>query len=282
MWYLLWVSNGRFKYVKLPKNDGSALIEYFSKLKKKAEGRPLPNGCAGVEVYRRGFKHSYYYCNEREFRLDYYRFSKLAWQLANEGFLRHPGRGVYMLPLHNYVWVFSKINREVMFSLYGGIDASKVDVKDVARLIDVFTSGRCLVVYHGERCNGRRCTESSFSIICKDRAANVIDNFVKKYKIRWGQDYVKFDDVNVLEGMSIESLFTEWEQKGEASRELVNVLRRFYKEGWLSGRLHVYKAELRGYIDGDVAVSIMFAKEVLKKTALVFGRRVDFISDSIA
>jgi hypothetical protein len=281
MWYLLWVSNGRFKYVKLPKNDGSALIEYFSKLKKKAEGRPLPNGCAGVEVYRRGVKHSYYYCNEREFQLDYYRFSKLAWLLANEGFLRHPGRGVYMLPLHNYVWVFSKINREVMFSLYGGIDTSIVDVKDVARLIDVFTSNKCVVAYHGERCNGRRCTESSFSIICKDRAANVIDNFVEKYKIRWGQDYVKFD-VNVLEGVSIEHLLTKWEQNGEASRELVNVFERLREEGWLSRRLYVYKAELRGYIDGDVAVSIMVAKEVLKKTALIFGRRVNFISDSIA
>ena len=278
MWFLLWVSNGRFKYVKLPKNDGSALIEYFSKLKKKAEGRPLPNGCAGVEVYRRGVKHSYYYCNEREFRLDYYRFSKLAWLLANEGFLRHPGRGVYMLPLHNRVWLFSKINRELVVNLYGGIDTSIVDVKDVDRLIDVFTSGRCLVAYHGERCS-RRCTESSFSIICKDRAANVIDNFVEKYKIRWGQDYVKFD-VNVLEGVDIESLFDKWEQKGEASRELVNVLRRL--EGWLSRRLYVYKAELRGYIDGDVAVSIMIAKEVLKKTALIFGRRIDFISDSIA
>jgi hypothetical protein len=250
-------------------------------LKKKAEGRPLPNGCAGVEVYRRGVKHSYYYCNEREFQLDYYRFSKLAWLLANEGFLRHPGRGVYMLPLHNYVWVFSKINREVMFSLYGGIDTSIVDVKDVARLIDVFTSNKCVVAYHGERCNGRRCTESSFSIICKDRAANVIDNFVEKYKIRWGQDYVKFD-VNVLEGVSIEHLLTKWEQNGEASRELVNVFERLREEGWLSRRLYVYKAELRGYIDGDVAVSIMVAKEVLKKTALIFGRRVNFISDSIA
>jgi hypothetical protein len=137
------------------------------------------------------------------------------------------------------------------------------------------------VAYHGERCNGRRCTESSFSIICKDRAANVIDNFVEKYKIRWGQDYVKFD-VNVLEGMDVEPLFDKWEQKGEASRELVNVLRRFREEGWLSRRLYVYKAELRGYVDGDVAVSIMIAKEVLKKTALIFGRRVDFISDSIA
>jgi hypothetical protein len=281
MWYLLWVSNGRFKYVKLSKNDGSALIEYFSKLKKKAEGRPLPNGCAGVEVYRRGVKHSYYYCNEREFRLDYYRFSKLAWLLANEGFLRHPGRGVYMLPLHSHVWLFSKINREVMFSLYGGLEAAVVDVKDVARLIDVFTSNKCVVAYHGERCNSRRCTESSFSIICKDRAANVIADFVKKYKIRWGQDYDKFD-VNVLEGMNIEPLFDRWEQNGEASRELVNVLRRFREEGWLSRRLYVYKVELRGYIDGDVAVSIMIAKEVLKKTALIFGRRIDFISDSIA
>jgi hypothetical protein len=280
MWYLLWVSNGRFKYVKLSKNDGSALIEFFSKLKKKAEGRPLPNGCAGVEVYRRGVKHSYYYCNEREFQLDYYRFSKLAWLLANEGFLRHPGRGVYMLPLHNYVWVFSKINREVMFSLYGGLEAAVVDVKDVAKLIDVFTSNTCVVAYHGERCNGSRCTESSFSIICKNRAANVIDDFVKKYKIRWGQDYVKFD-VNVLEGMDVEPLFDKW-QKGEASRELVDVLRRLYNERWLSRRFCVYKAELRGYVDGDVAMNIMIAKEVLKKTVLIFGRRVDFISDSIA
>jgi hypothetical protein len=281
MWYLLWVSNGRFKYVKLPKNDGSALIEYFSKLKKKAEGRPLPNGCAGVEVYRGGVKHSYYYCNMREFRLDYYRFSKLAWRLADVGFLSHLERGVYMLPLHDYVWFFSKINREVMFSLYGGLEAAVVDVNDLARLIDVFTSNKCVVAYHGERCNGRRCTESSFSIICKDRAANVIDDFVKKYKIRWGQDYVKFD-VNVIEGVSIESLLDRWEQKGEASRELVNVLRRFYKKGWLSRRLNIYKVELRGYVDGDVAERIMIAKEVLKKTALIFGRRVDYVSDSIA
>jgi hypothetical protein len=281
MWLLLWVSNGRFKYVKLSKNDGSALIEYFSKLKKKAEGKSLPNGCAGVEVYRRGVKHSYYYCNEREFRLDYYRFSKLAWLLADVGFVRRLRRGVYMLPPHDYVWFFSKVNRELVFSLYGGIDASKVDVNDVARLIDVFTSNKCVVAYHGERCNGRRCAESSFSIICKDRAANVIADFVKKYKIRWGQDYDKFD-VNVLEGMSIEPLFTMWEQKGEASRELVNVLMRLKKEGWLSQRFCVYKAELRGYLDGDVAVSIMIAKEVLKKTALIFARRVDFISDSIA
>jgi hypothetical protein len=104
---------------------------------------------------------------------------------------------------------------------------------------------------------------------------------VEKYKIRWGQDYVKFD-VNVLEGVSIESLLTKWEQNGEASRELVNVLWRLLKEGWLSGRLYVYKAELRGYIDGDVAVSIMIAKEVLKKTALIFAKRIDFISGSIA
>jgi hypothetical protein len=62
----------------------------------------------------------------------------------------------------------------------------------------------------------------------------------------------------------------------------VNVLRRLKEEGWVSGRLYVYKAELRGYIDVDVAVSIMIAKEVLKKTALIFARCVDFISDSIA
>ena len=281
MWYLLWVSNGRFKYVKLSKNDGSALIDYLHKLPKKAEGRPLPNGCAGVEVYRRGVKRSYYYCNETAFRLDYYRFSKLAWLLADVGFVRRLRRGVYMLPLHHHVWLFSKINRELVTSLYGGLEASIVDVSDVARLIDVFTSNKCVVAYHGERCNSRRCTESSFSIICKNRAANVIADFVKKYKIRWGQDYDKFD-VNVLEGTSIEPLFTKWEQNGEASRELVNVLKRLYNKGWLSRHFHVYKAELRGYIDGDVAEYIMMAKEVLKKTALIFGSRIDLISDSIA
>jgi hypothetical protein len=281
MWYLLWVDNGRFKYVKLSKHDGSALIEFFSKLKEKAEGRPLPNGCAGVEVYRRGVKRSYYYCSETAFRLDYYRFSKLASLLADVGFVRRLRRGVYMLHLHDYVWLFSKIDRELVMSLYGGLEAAVVDVNDVARLIDVFTSNKCVVAYHGERCNGHRCTESSFSIICKDRAANVIDDFVKKYKIRWGQDYDKFD-VNVLEGVDVEPLFKRWEQKGEASRELVSVLKRLYNDGWLSRRFYVYNSELRGYVDGDVAVSIMIAKEVLKKTALVFGRRVDFISDSIA
>jgi hypothetical protein len=81
--------------------------------------------------------------------------------------------------------------------------------------------------------------------------------------------------------VSIEPLFNKWEN-GEASRELVNVLRRLKEEGWLSRRFCVYKAELRGYVDGDVAVSIMIAKEVLKKTALIFSRRIDFISDSIA
>jgi hypothetical protein len=165
----------------------------------------------------------------------------------------------------------------VVASLYGG-DAYAVDTKDVASLIKAFTSNKCVVAYHGERCNGRRCTESSFSIICKDGAANVIDNFVKKYKIRWGQDYVKFNINDVLGGMNMESLFSQWEQKGEASRELVDVLERLHKEGRLSGRLHVYKAELRGYIDVDVAVSIMVAKEVLKKTALIFSRRIDFTS----
>ncbi len=279
MWFLLWANSGVFKYVKLGDNDGSALIAFFSKLKEKAAGRPLPNGCTGVEVHRRGVKRLYYYCSETAFRLDYYRFSKLAWKLADAGFLSHPGRGVYMLPLHNYVWLFSKVNRELVVSLYGGIEAAVVDVNDVARLIEAFTSNNCVVAYHGERCNNGRCTESSFSIICKDRAANVIDNYVKKYKIRWGQDYDKFD-VNVLEGIDVKSLFDKWEQKGEASRELVNVLRRLYNKGFR--RLYVYKAELRGYIDGDVAVKIMIAKEVLKKTALVFARRVNFISDSIA
>lgn len=277
---MLWVDNGRFKYVKLSKNDGSALIEFFSKLKEKAEGRPLPNGCAGVEIYRRGVKYSYYYCNEIQFRLDYYRFSKLAWLLADVSFVRRLRRGVYMLPLHNYVWLFSKINRELVTNLYGTLEAAVVNVNDIARLIDVFTSNKCVISYHGERCNGRRCAESSFSIICKDRAANVIADFVKKYKISWGQDYDKFD-VNVIEGVSIEPLFDRWEN-GEASRELVNVLRHLYNKGWLSRRFYVYKAELRGYVDGDVAVSIMIAKEVLKKTALIFARRVDFISDSIA
>jgi hypothetical protein len=104
---------------------------------------------------------------------------------------------------------------------------------------------------------------------------------VEKYKIRWGQDYDKFD-VNVLEGMDVEPLLNKWEQNGEAARELVNVLKRLYNEGWLSRRFYVYKAELRSHIDGDVAVSIMVTKEVLKKTALIFGRRVNFISDSIA
>jgi hypothetical protein len=282
MWFLLWVDSGGFRYVKLRKNDGSALTAYLSKLRQKPAGRPLPHGCTGVEIYRRGVKHEHYYCHETAFHIDYSRFRHLAAQLAEAGFVKRLRRSVYVLPLHSHVWLFSKINEELVVSLYGGIDTSIVDVKDVARLIDVFTSGRCLVVYHGERCNGRRCTESSFSIICKDRAANVIDNFVEKYKIRWGQDYVKFD-VNVLEGMSIEHLLTKWEQNGEASRELVNVLERLREEGWLSRRLYVYKAELRGGgIDGDVAASIMIAKEVLKKTALVFGRRIDFISDSIA
>jgi hypothetical protein len=168
----------------------------------------------------------------------------------------------------------------VVASLYGG-DVYAVDVNDVARLINAFTSGGCVVAYHGERCNGHRCTESSFSIICKDRAVSVVADFVKKYKIRWGQDYDKFD-VNVLEDMDVKPLFDKWEQKGEASRELIGVLKRLYEEGWLSRRFYVYKAELRGYLDGDVARSIMIAKEVLKKTALIFARRVDFISDSIA
>jgi hypothetical protein len=282
MWFLLWANSGVFKYVKLRKNDGSALIAYLSKLPEKPAGRPLPHGCTGVEIYRRGIKREHYYCHEAAFHIDYNRFRHLAAQLAEAGFVTRQGRGVYNLPLHNHVWLFSKINRELVVSLYGGLEAAVVDVNDVARLIDVFTSNNCVVAYHGERCNDRRCTESSFSIICKNRAANVIDNFVDKYKIRWGQDYVKFD-VNVLEGMSIEPLLTRWEQNGEASRELVNVLWRLLKEGWLSRRLHVYKAELRGGdIDGDVAVSIMIAKEVLKKTALIFGRRIDFISDSIA
>jgi len=279
MWFLLWANSGVFKYVKLRKNDGSALIAYLSKLPEKPAGRPLPHGCTGVEIYRRGIKREHYYCHEAAFRIEYSRFRHLAAQLAEAGFVTRQRRGVYNLPLHNHVWLFSKINRELVVSIYGGLEAAVVDVNDVARLIEAFTSG-CVVAYHGERCNGRRCTESSFSIICKDRAANVIADFVKKYKIRWGQDYVKFD-VNVLEGVPIESLFTRWEQKGEASRELVNVLSRL-NEGWLSRRFYVYKAELRGYIDPDVAVSIMIAKEVLKKTALVFGRRVNFISDSIA
>jgi hypothetical protein len=274
MWFLLWVDNGGFRYVKLRKNDGSVLIAYLSKLPEKPAGRPLPNSCAGVEIYRRGIKHEHYYCHETAFRIDYSRFRHLAAQLAEAGFVTRLRRGVYKLPLHDRVWLFSKINRELVVSLYGGLEAAVVDVNDVASLIKAFTSG-CVVAYHGERCSRRRCTESSFSIICKDRAANVIDNFVEKYKIRWGQDYVKFD-VNVLEGVDIEPLFDKWE-KGEASRELINVLRRL--EGWISRRLYVYKAELRGGgIDGDVAVSIMIAKEVLKKTALIFGRRIDFTS----
>jgi hypothetical protein len=281
MWFLLWADNGGFRYTKLRKNDGSALIAYLSKLPEKPAGRSLPHGCTGVEIYRRGIKHDYYYCHETAFHIDYSRFRHLAAQLAEAGFVTRLRRGVYKLPLHSHVWLFSKINRELVMSLYGGLEAAVVDVNDVARLIDVFTSNKCVVAYHGERCNSRRCTESSFSIICKDGAANVIDDFVKKYKIRWGQDYVKFD-VNVLEGINIEPLFDRWEQNGEASRELVNVLRRFREEGWLSRRLYVYKVELRGYIDGDVATSIMIAKEVLKKTAIVFARRIDFISDSIA
>jgi hypothetical protein len=281
MWFLLWVDNGGFRYVKLRKNDGSALTAYLSKLPKKPAGRPYPRGCTGVEIYRGGVKHEHYYCHETAFHIDYSRFRHLAAQLAEAGFVKRLRRSVYVLPLHSSIWLFSKINEELVVSLYGGLEAAVVDVNDVARLIKAFTSG-CVVAYHGERCNGRRCTESSFSIICKDRAANVIADFVEKYKIRWGQDYVKFD-VNVLEGVSIEHLLTKWEQKGEASRELVNVLERLRKEGWLSTRLYVYKAELRGGdIDGDVAVSIMIAKEVLKKTALIFGRRIDFISDSIA
>jgi hypothetical protein len=277
MWHLVWISDGVYRHTKLSKSDGSALIAYLSKLRQKPAGRPYPRGCTGVEIYRGGVKHEHYYCSEAIFHIDYSRFRHLASQLAEDGFVRRVERGVYVLPLHRHVWLFSRVSGMVVASLYGG-DAYAVDTNDVARLIKAFTSG-CVVAYHGERCNNRRCTESSFSIICKDRAANVIDNFVKKYKIRWGQDYDKF---NVPEGMDIESLFDEWEQKGEASRELLNVLRRFRKEGWLSGRLYVYKAELRGYIDVDVAVSIMIAKEVLKKTALIFGRRIDFISDSIA
>jgi hypothetical protein len=280
MWFLLWVDNGGFRYVKLRKNDGSALIAYLSKLRQKPAGRPYPRRCTGVEIYRGGVKHEHYYCHETAFHIDYSRFRHLAAQLAKAGFVKRLRRSVYVLPLHSRIWLFSKINEELVVSLYGGLEAAVVDVNDVARLIDVFTSNKCVVAYNGERCNGRRCTESSFSIICKDRAANVIADFVEKYKIRWGQDYDKF---NVPEGMDIEYLFDKWEQKGEASRELLNVLRRFRKEGWLSERLYVYKAELRGGdIDGDVATSIMIAKEVLKKTALIFGRRVNFISDSIA
>ncbi len=272
MWFLLWANSGVFKYVKLRKNDGGALIAYLSKLKEKPAGRPLPHGCTEVEIYRRGVKHEHYYCHEAAFRIDYSRFRHLAAQLAEAGFVTRQRRGVYKLPLHKHVWLFSKINRELVVSLYGGIEAAVVDVNDVARLIKAFTSG-CVVAYHGERCNGRRCTESSFSIICKDRAANVIADFVKKYKIRWGQDYDKFN-VNVLEGIDVKYLFDKWEQKGEASRELVNVLERL-NEGWLSRRFYVYKVELRGYLDGDVATSIIIAKEVLKKTALIFGRRID-------
>ncbi len=271
MWHLVWISDGVYRHTKLSKNDGSALIAYLHKFPKKAEGRPYPHGCTGVEIYRGGVKHEHYYCSETIFHIDYDRFRHLAAQLAKDGFVRRVNRGVYVLPLHRHVWLFSRVSGMVMASLYGG-DAYAVDVNDVASLIKAFTSNKCYVVYHGERCNNGRCTESSFSFICKDTAANVIDDFVKKYKIRWGQDYYKFD-VNVLEGMSIEPLFTRWEQNGEASRELVNVLERLRREGWLSERFCVYKAELRGYIDGDVAVSIMIAKEVLKKTALIFGRR---------
>jgi len=281
MWHLVWISDGVYRHTKLSKNDGSALIAYLSKLRQKPAGRPLPRGCTGVEIYRGGVKHEHYYCSEAIFHIDYSRFRHLASQLAEDGFVRRVNRGVYVLPLHSHVWLFSRVSGMVVASLYGG-DAYAVDTNDVASLIKAFTSG-CVVVCHGERCSRRRCTESSFSIICKDRAANVIADFVEKYKIRWGQDYVKFD-VNVLEGMDIEPLFDKWEQKGEASRELVNVLRRLREEGWLSRHFCVYKAELRGGggIDGDVAVSIMIAKEVLKKTALIFGRRIDFISDSIA
>jgi hypothetical protein len=281
MWFLLWSDNGGFRYTKLRKNDGSALIAYLSKLPEKPAGRPL-YGCTRVEIYRRGVKREHYYCHEVAFRIDYSRFRHLAAQLAEAGFVTRLRRGVYKLRVHNHVWLFSKINRELVLSLYGGLEAAVVDVNDVARLIEAFTSG-CVVAYHGERCNGRRCTESSFSIICKDRAANVIADFVKKYKIRWGQDYDKFD-VNALdlEGVDIRGIFDKWEQKGETSRELVNVLKRLYNEGWLSRRFYVYKTELRGYVDGDVAVSIMVAKEVLKKTALIFSQRVNFISDSIA
>ncbi len=274
MWHLVWISGGVYRHTKLSKNDGSALIAYLRKLRKKAEGRPYPSGCAGVEIYRGGVKHEHYYCHEVEFSIDYSRFRHLASQLTKNGFVRRAGRGVYVLPLHSHVWLFSRVSGMVVASLYGG-DAYAVDVNDVARLIDVFTSNNCVVAYHGERCNGRRCTESSFSIICKNRGASVIKNYAEKYKIRWGQDYVKFDVNDVLGGMNMEYLFDKWEQKGEASRELVDVFRRLYKEGWLSGRFYVYKAELRGYIDGDVAVSIMVAKEVLKKTALIFARRID-------
>jgi len=279
MWHLVWISDGVYRHTKLSKNDGSALIAYLSKLRQKPAGRPLPHSCTGVEIYRGGVKHEHYYCHEAMFHIDYSRFRQLAAQLAEAGFVRRVDRGVYVLPLHSHVWLFSRVNRMVVASLYGG-DAYAVDTNDVTRLIKAFTSG-CVVAYHGERCNGRRCTESSFSIICKDRAANVIDDFVKKHKIRWGQDYVKFD-VNVLEGVSIEPLFDRWKQKGEASRELVDVLMRLRNDGWLSRRFYVYKVELRSYVDGDVAVSIIIAKEVLKKTALIFGRRVNFISDSIA
>jgi len=279
MWHLVWISDGVYRYVKLRKNDGSALIDYLRKLPEKAEGRPPPRGCTSVEIFRGGVKHEHYYCHEAIFHIDYSRFRHLAAQLAEAGFVRRVEKGRYVLPLHSHGWLFSRVNGMVASSLYGS-DAYMFDVNDVAKLIKVFTSKRCVVAYHAERCN-RRCTESSFSIICKDGAANVIADFVKKYKIRWGQDYDKFD-VNVLEGMSIEPLFTKWEQNGEASRELVNVLRRLYNESWLSRRFYVYKAELRGYVDGDVAMNIMMAKEVLKKTALIFAERVDFISDSIA
>jgi len=278
MWHLVWISDGVYRHTKLSKNDGSALVAYLSKLPKKPAGRPYPRGCAGIEIYRGGVKHEHYYCHEMAFHIDYSRFRHLASQLAKDGFVRRVDRGVYVLPLHSHVWLFSRVSGMVVASLYGG-DAYAVDTNDVARLIDVFASNRCITVYHGERCNGRRCTELSFSIICKDRAANVISNFVKKYKIRWEQDYVKFDD-NVLEGADVGHLLDKWEQKGEASRELVNVLRRLKEEGWLSRRTFVYKAELRerDYVDGDEATSIIFANEVLKKTALIFSLRIDFTS----
>jgi hypothetical protein len=277
MWHLVWISDGVYRHVKVRRNDGSALIAYLRKFPEKRAGRPPPRGCVGVEIYRGGVKHEHYYCREADFRIDYDRFRHLAAQLAEAGFVRRVGRGVYMLPLHRHIWLFSKVNDMVVASLYGG-DMYVVNVNDVARLINAFTS-RCFVVYHGERCNGHRCTESSFSIILKDRAANVTADFVKKYKIRWGQDYDKFD-VNALEGVDIRGIFDKWEQKGEASRELIGVLKRLYEKGRLSRRFYVYKAELRGYLDGDVARSIIVAKQVLIKTALIFCERVDFLDIS--
>jgi hypothetical protein len=274
MWYLVWLTNGRFRYVKLRNKHGIALAAYLSSFPEKRAIEPFPPRCTGVEIYTKNLEGKHYYCRETAFHLEYKWFRHLASQLAEAGFVKRTRRGFYTLPLHGHIWLFSRVSRAVVASLYGG-SAYMISVSDVARLISAFTSNECIVAYHGERCSNGRCTEYSFSIICKDRGASILSSYVKKYGIRWIQVYDK-RDVSVLEGVSIEPLLERWEQNGEASPELVAVLKHLSSEGWLSNRFHVFKVELRGSDKADVATRTMVADYVLRTTALIFGRRIDF------